>query len=108
MPQALIGLGSNLGDRAATLSAVLDALTLVSGIEVLSRSRWFETPPVGGPAGQPAYLNGAVVVETSLAPEALFYQLQRLEAAHGRQRTERWAARTLDLDLLLYDDLVLD
>ncbi|HEX4131779.1 MAG TPA: 2-amino-4-hydroxy-6-hydroxymethyldihydropteridine diphosphokinase [Pirellulales bacterium] len=108
MHHALIGLGSNLGDRAATLDRAAAALAAEPEIAVVSRSGWHETAPVGGPLGQGAFLNGTVVVETTLEPESLLDRLQQIETRLGRQRGERWAARTLDLDLLLYDDRIVD
>jgi pantoate--beta-alanine ligase len=108
MPQALLALGSNLGDRAATLDRAVELLRQVAGIAVLRVSRWHETDPVGGPAGQSAYLNGAALVETSLDPHALLGELQRIETDLGRIRTQRWGPRTIDLDLLLYDAMVLN
>ena len=70
------------------------------------RSPWLETPPVGGPAGQMPYLNGAVVLETTLEPETLLELLHEIETGLGRRRQERWGPRVIDLDLLLYDQLV--
>jgi pantoate--beta-alanine ligase len=108
MAQALIALGSNLGDRAAMLDRAVELLGEVIGLAVLRVSRWHETDAVGGPAGQGPYLNGAALVETSLDPFTLARELQRVEAELGRVRAERWGPRTIDLDLLLYDSLRLD
>jgi pantoate--beta-alanine ligase len=108
MSQALLALGSNLGDRAAALDRAVELLRQVAEITVLRVSKWHETDPVGGPARQGAYLNGAALIETSLEPHALLRELQRIEAELGRIRSERWGPRTIDLDLLLYDALVLD
>lgn len=95
---AYVGLGSNLGDRRATLRAALARLTprRVSSI--------VETEPWGRP-GQPRFLNCVAEIETPLPPEALLDRLQALEREFGRVRAERWGPRTLDLDLLLYGDL---
>jgi 2-amino-4-hydroxy-6-hydroxymethyldihydropteridine diphosphokinase len=76
-------------------------------IEMASVSRRHETRPVGGPIGQPAFLNAAAVLHTSLPPQALWAEFQRVETDLGRDRTQRWGARTIDLDLLLYDNLTL-
>jgi 2-amino-4-hydroxy-6-hydroxymethyldihydropteridine diphosphokinase len=107
MHRALIGLGANLGDRARTIERAVARLEELAGA-VVARSRWHESRAVGGPAGQPAFLNGAVVIETSLKPLALLDVLQAIERALGRERLARWDARTIDLDLLLYDELALD
>jgi 2-amino-4-hydroxy-6-hydroxymethyldihydropteridine diphosphokinase len=108
MAYSLIALGSNLGDRAARLQQAIAALGRLPQTRLAARSRWHESAPVGGPAGQQAFLNGAALLSTSLSPEQLFDQLTSIEAACGRKRDERWSARTLDLDLLLYDELVRD
>jgi 2-amino-4-hydroxy-6-hydroxymethyldihydropteridine diphosphokinase len=108
MSRALIGLGSNLGDRADTLDHAVQMLRALPGTSVLVHSRWHRTAPIGGPAGQEEFLNGALLLETSLAPYRLFEALQSIEDRLGRRRSERWAARTLDLDLLLYENLILD
>ena len=107
MPLCLIGLGSNLGDRSGLLDEALVRLQRHPNIEVARRSRYHETLPVGGPDAQPAYLNAAAVLQTSLSPQALLAELQKVEADLGRQRIEHWGPRTIDLDLLLYDDLTL-
>jgi 2-amino-4-hydroxy-6-hydroxymethyldihydropteridine diphosphokinase len=93
-----IGLGSNLGDRAATLQSAIDALARTPSVRVLAVSPLYETAPVGPP--QPDYLNAAVRIETSLEPEALLDVLLAIERAHGRERRVRWGPRTLDLDVL--------
>jgi len=108
MSRSLIGLGSNRGNRRETLDRAAAAIADHPDIELLARSRWHETRPVGGPPGQPAFLNGALLVETSLGPQALLELLHRIEADFGRERAGRWGPRTLDLDLLLVDDLVID
>jgi 2-amino-4-hydroxy-6-hydroxymethyldihydropteridine diphosphokinase len=104
---ALVGLGSNLGDRRHTLEAAVVALGQLADTSVVARSTWYETMPVGGPAGQEPFLNGCVVLNTTLAPEALLDELCRIEATLGRERVVAWGPRTIDLDLLLYDDLIL-
>lgn len=108
MAQCLIGLGSNLGDRASLLDAAIAKLDELVGTTVVSRSRYHETTPVGGPTGQSAFLNGAVLVETALTPAKLLDEIDAIERELGRQRVERWGARAIDLDLLLFDDLVVD
>lgn len=100
--RAVIALGSNLGDRAAHLRHGLDRLGLVVAV-----SQVFETDPVGGPDNQGPYLNMVAVVDTDLDPFALLRHLQGIEAEAQRVRLERWGPRTLDLDLLFYDDAVI-
>jgi 2-amino-4-hydroxy-6-hydroxymethyldihydropteridine diphosphokinase len=105
---ALIGLGSNLGDRKAHLDAAVAALTSMPGVEVRAVSSYHETAPVGGPGNQGAFLNAAAVLETTLDSPALHARLHAIEAAAGRVRSVRWGERTLDLDLLLFGDQVID
>lgn len=108
MSWCLVGLGSNLGDRAQTLAQAVERLRTTPDVRVVACSRWHATPPVGGPTGQGEFLNGAALLSTSLEPLALLAALQRIEQAAGRVRREHWGPRTLDLDLLLFDDLALD
>jgi len=108
MPHCLIGIGSNLGDRAALLDAAITELDSSPHVQLRARSRDFKTPPVGGPTGQGSFLNAAALIESSLAPQALLAELRRIETDLGRYRAERWGPRRIDLDLLLYDDATLD
>ena len=107
MAHCLIALGSNLGDRAAQLRQATAELARLPSTRLVARSRWHETPPIGGPTGQGPFLNAAALLATSLAPTALHGELRRIEAILGRVRNERWAARALDVDLLLYDSVVI-
>ena len=107
MAVAYVGLGSNLGDRRATLEGAVAELGRTPGVRVLRLSAFRETDPLGGPA-QPRYLNVVAEVETSLPPRALLDRLLEIEACFGRMRRERWGPRTLDLDLLLHADSVID
>ena len=105
---AYIALGANTGDRRGTLEAALDDLRATDGVEVVTVAGFIETAPEGGP-DQPPYLNSAAELNTSLEPRRLLDRLHEIEAAHGRdrRRQRRWGPRPLDLDLLLYGDLVL-
>ena len=98
---AYIALGSNLGDRDAHLAAARRALAELPGTRVVGISAVEETEPLGGLA-QPHYLNQMVAVETSLTPHELLAKLQVIEEQQGRVRKERWASRTLDLDIVCY------
>jgi 2-amino-4-hydroxy-6-hydroxymethyldihydropteridine diphosphokinase len=104
--RAYVGLGSNLGDRAAYLLLGLSALSRLPETRLLRLSPVYETDPVGPP--QPPYLNMVAELETELSPKGLLAEMLRIEKALGRERRERWGPRTLDLDLLLYGDLVLE
>jgi 2-amino-4-hydroxy-6-hydroxymethyldihydropteridine diphosphokinase len=107
MPLSLIALGSNLGDRQRTLDEAMLRLGRHPHIRVVAEAPPLETAPAGGPPGQSAYVNSAALLETSLAVETLFGVLQKIEADLGRRPGERWGPRPIDLDLLLYDRLVL-
>lgn len=109
---AHLGLGSNLGNRADTIDAALALLCATRGVSVLVRSKIIETPALvrpGAPA-QPAYLNAAATVETTMSPRELLDAMLEVERQLGRVRsaTERWEPRTIDMDLLLYADRVID
>ncbi|HEX2040086.1 MAG TPA: 2-amino-4-hydroxy-6-hydroxymethyldihydropteridine diphosphokinase [Acidimicrobiales bacterium] len=101
--RAFLGLGSNVGDRWAHLRAAVDALP-----DVVAVSPVYETDPVGGPEGQDAYLNCVVMLITDRTPRQLLSLCRELESAAGRTRGERWGPRTLDVDVLLVGDAVVD
>lgn len=101
--RAFLALGSNLGDRQASIDAAVAAMP-----DVVAVSPVYETDPVGGPADQPPYLNAVVELDTDLSPRQLLELCQRLEQAAGRVRRERWGPRTLDVDVLLVGDLVVN
>jgi 2-amino-4-hydroxy-6-hydroxymethyldihydropteridine diphosphokinase len=112
MPQvhAVVGLGGNLGDAAATLRAALPALDALPGTRLLRASRLYRTRP-WGLREQPDFVNAAALVATGLAPRALLDGLLSIERAFGRDRgaeAGRWGPRRLDMDLLLYGDRVVD
>ncbi|MDJ0695738.1 2-amino-4-hydroxy-6-hydroxymethyldihydropteridine diphosphokinase [Mastigocoleus sp. MO_188.B34] len=101
-----IALGSNLGDSIAILEAAIKALERMPGIEIIIVSSWYQTKAIGPP--QPNYINGCVSVRTEQKPHSLLQILLGIEKKFGRIRREKWGPRTLDLDLLLYDDLILE
>ena len=101
-----IALGSNLGDSYAILEGAIASLREIPGMTLQARSQWYQTAPVGPP--QPDYLNGCILVETHLAPLDLLETLLQVEKQFGRVRRERWGPRSLDLDLLLYGEQILD
>jgi 2-amino-4-hydroxy-6-hydroxymethyldihydropteridine diphosphokinase len=106
MAECAIALGSNLGNSLTTLESTLKILAQTPNVNLKSHSSWYKTAPVGPP--QPDYLNGCAVLEVQLTPQELLRTLLDIEQQFGRLRRERWGPRTLDLDLLLYDDLILD
>ncbi len=104
--RAAIALGSNLGDRHEHLRAARAAIGALPGTRLLAATGVEETPPLGG-LEQPAYLNQMLLVETVLSPHDLLCALQAIETANGRERRVHWGSRTLDLDIVRYDGLVL-
>lgn len=104
--RAWVGLGANLGDARATLAAALDALARIDATRLLRCSSIYRSAPID--SNGPDYLNAVAELETTLAPHELLARLQAIERAHGRERPYRNAPRTLDLDLLLYGDAVID
>ncbi|MGC9455479.1 MAG: 2-amino-4-hydroxy-6-hydroxymethyldihydropteridine diphosphokinase [Phycisphaerae bacterium] len=105
-----ISLGSNLGDRADNLLSALKHLNDTPGVEIAKISQFFRTEPVGGPENQEKYFNAAAILETTLTPHELLAELQRIEKQLGRNRhtEQRWGPRTCDLDILLFDDEIID
>ena len=107
MTTAYVGLGANLGSREAMLRRAVELLGEADGVEVLAVSQLRETEPVGV-LDQPLFLNGAVAVETTRTPRQLLDLLLEIERSLGRVREKRWGPRTVDLDLLVYGDEVVD
>ena len=103
--KVVIALGSNLGDREATLHSAVSELERV--ITVKTVSSFYETVPVGGP-DQPDYVNAVLIGETELEPTALLAKMQEIELAAGRERIEHWGPRTLDLDLITADQIIMN
>ena len=106
MIEAFVALGSNLGDRLANLGAAVDWIAREPGLSLRRVSLAYQTEPVGPP--QPRYLNAAAQVGSLLTPRVMLQRLHFIEDALGRVRRERWGARQVDLDLLLYGDRVLE
>ncbi|HVN16616.1 MAG TPA: 2-amino-4-hydroxy-6-hydroxymethyldihydropteridine diphosphokinase [Anaerolineales bacterium] len=105
MSTVYLALGTNLGDRLANLRAAIDALS--PDVRVLAQSHIYQTPPWGY-EDQPAFLNMAVKGETDLGPESLLKRLKQIEVELGREPTFRYGPRQIDLDILFYDDLILN
>ena len=104
MGRVYIGLGANLGDPRGQIEGALRALSRLPENRLDAVSRLYRTAPVG-PRDQPDYVNAVARIETRLTPHELLLQCQAIESAHGRVRdATRWGPRTLDLDILLYDD----
>ena len=104
--QCAIALGSNLGDSHAILNSALATLAKMPQITLQACSSWYQTKAVG--PVQPDYINGCARLQVNISPHQLLETLLTIESQHGRVRTQRWGARSLDLDLLLYDDLILE
>lgn len=109
MANVLIALGGNVGDVRATFAQAIPTICQAAEAELLARSSDYETPPWGRD-DQPAYVNACIAIATKLPPRELLSALQAVEARFGRNRANetRWGPRTLDLDILAYDDVRLD
>lgn len=105
MSKTAIALGSNLGDSLATLEGSLSVINSTPGIDLEAVSSWYRTQPIGPP--QPDYLNGCAILNVQQTPEELLALLQAVELQFGRVRNEKWGARTLDLDIILYENLII-
>jgi 2-amino-4-hydroxy-6-hydroxymethyldihydropteridine diphosphokinase len=108
MTDALLGLGSNLGDPQENLTRAIALLRAAPGIENVVVSRPLKTSPIGGPAGQSEFLNAAARLSTSLSAIELLDALQAIESQLGRVRDEHWGPRMIDLDLLLFGEEIID
>ncbi len=108
MKRVFIGVGSNLGFREQTLTKARILLSHLLKVRFLRNSAVYETDPVGGPPGQRKFLNAVWEIETDLTPQQLLYELQTIERTLGRERKEVNGPRTIDLDILFYDDLHLE
>jgi 2-amino-4-hydroxy-6-hydroxymethyldihydropteridine diphosphokinase len=106
--RSLIGCGANLGCPREQLNQAIDMLRFMPGVALLEVSQFMETRPVGGPPGQPAYLNAACLIETSFEPEELLAMLAAIENTLDRRREQRWGPRSIDLDLLLHGDRIIE
>ena len=105
---AYVALGANLGEAETTVRAAIAALGRLPGTQLVAASSLYRTAPLEVPEPQPDYINAVARLATTLTPHALLDELLALEARFGRVRPYRWAPRALDLDLLLYGDVVLD
>jgi 2-amino-4-hydroxy-6-hydroxymethyldihydropteridine diphosphokinase len=106
---AVISLGSNLGNRLETLQGAIDALEDTPGLRIKAVSPVYETEPWGvAPGSQPSYLNAVVVLRTTLPPSSLLERAHAIEEAYHRVRDERWGPRTIDVDIVAYADVVSD
>ncbi len=108
MAEALVALGGNVGDVRDTLQRAIPAFCDGTAVRLIARSSDYRTPP-WGITDQPPFVNCAIAVETALTPAALLARAQAVEAQFGRRRFEerRWGPRTLDIDLIAYDDVAL-
>jgi 2-amino-4-hydroxy-6-hydroxymethyldihydropteridine diphosphokinase len=109
MAEALVAFGGNVGDVRATLDRAVAMFCDGAGVRLVDRSSDYRTPP-WGVTDQPAFVNLCIVVETSLSPRELLARALKVEAALGRQRSKerRWGPRTIDIDVIAYDDLAID
>lgn len=102
-----LGLGSNLGDRRNNIEQAVRKISLLKNTRVLKQSSFIQTIPVGGPCGQPKFINAALKISTGLSPSILLGRLKKIEKDLGRGKTPRNSPREIDLDILLYDDRII-
>jgi len=105
MVKAFLSLGSNMGDRLEYLSKAIDKIAEIQGCNILNKSRVYETEPWGY-ENQEAFLNLCISIETSLSPYGLLESLQTIELELDRVRKIHWGPRTIDIDILLFDDII--
>jgi 2-amino-4-hydroxy-6-hydroxymethyldihydropteridine diphosphokinase len=106
--RVFLGFGGNIGDPIHHFRCARQQLSAHPHISIVGNSPIYRTPAVGGPAGQPDYLNGVVEILTDMAPHKLLQLCRQIEDGAGRNRDIHWGPRTLDIDLLLIDDLIVD
>lgn len=102
-----LGIGSNLGDRRRNIRMAIKKINALEDTKVIRSSRLMETAPLGGPAGQRSFLNAVVKIKTGITPFQLLRELKQIEKELGRKRTLRFGPRTIDLDILFYQDRVI-
>jgi len=107
LTKAVLGLGGNIGDSRKLIAQAIDLLATDSAIEVEAASGLYETPP-WGKLDQPPFLNAAVLIETSYSPRRLLEAILGVERQLGRERTDRWGPRTIDIDILLFGGAKVD
>ena len=108
MQICFLGIGSNLGDRRKNIRLALEKISSLKNTKIVKLSKIIETDPVGGPSRQGKFLNAVLKIKTDLTPLKLLKQLQKIENEVGRRRTVRWGPRTIDLDILLFGDKVIE
>ena len=108
MQTCFLGIGSNLGDRHKNIRLALEKISSLKNTKIVKLSKIIETDPVGGPSRQGKFLNAVLKIKTDLTPLKLLKQLQKIENEVGRRRTVRWGPRTIDLDILLFGDKVIE
>ncbi|MFA5276290.1 MAG: 2-amino-4-hydroxy-6-hydroxymethyldihydropteridine diphosphokinase [Candidatus Omnitrophota bacterium] len=108
MPICFLGIGSNLGQRRKNIKLALERIRGVKNTKIIKLSRIRETEPVGGPEGQKKFLNAAIKIDTQLLPLDLLRKLKAIENELGRKQAVRWGPRTMDLDILLYGDKIIE
>lgn len=108
MPICFLGIGSNLGQRRKNIKLALERIRGLKNTKIIKLSRIRETEPVGGPEGQKKFLNAAIKIDTQLLPLDLLRKLKAIENELGRKQAVRWGPRTMDLDILLYGDKIIE
>lgn len=108
MVTCYLGIGSNLGDRRINIKSAVEKIGKLKEAQVIKLSKIIETAPVGGPPGQGKFLNAVLKIRTSLSPLALLKKLKQIEKSLGRKKTVRFGPRTIDLDILFFDERIIN
>ena len=108
MVTCYLGIGSNLGDRLKTIKSAVKKINTLKDTKVIKLSKIIETHPVGGPVGQPKFLNAALKISTVLPPRILLKELKNIEKNLGRKKSVRFGPRTIDLDILFYGNEIIN
>lgn len=108
MVTCYLGIGSNLGDRIINIKSAVKKVGELEETKVIKFSKVIQTSPVGGPSGQPKFLNAALKIRTNLAPFTLLKELKSIEKSLGRKKSVRWGPRVIDIDILFYANRIIN
>ncbi len=108
MVTCYLGIGSNLGDRRINIKSAVKKISELKETKLIKLSKVIETNPIGGPVGQPKFLNAVLKIRTNLQPLILLKKLKQIEKSLGRKKTVRWGPRAIDLDILFWGDKIIN
>lgn len=108
MVTCYLGIGSNLGDRRINIKSAVKKISELKETKLIKLSKVIETNPIGGPVGQPKFLNAVLKIRSNLQPPILLKKLKQIEESVGRKKTVRWGPRVIDLDILFWGDKIIN